>query len=231
MPELRDLETNILIKGALDLPDSASNKKVSDSVLASDVPLSFWGGIDPLNGVVIDKLHPLVGQCVTDKVLCIPSGRGSCTASQVLLELILNDKAPRAIILRDLDPLVCVGAIIAEEVFDMHNLTILQIPEYQCFLEAVRVDGDSTMRLSELQLLKPAKDESPSSSSSSSSHSNDSRLALTHQEHNWLDNAASEAERIALRVIYRYARITGTKDYVPVSKAHIASEVNSSVKE
>ena len=34
-----------------------------------------------------------------------------------MLELILNKKAPRAIILRDVDSILCTGAVIAEEFF------------------------------------------------------------------------------------------------------------------
>ena len=86
-------------------------------LLVSDVGLSFWGGIDPRTGIVIDASHPLAGQCVSHTILCLPSGRGSCTASQVLLELILNDLAPAAIVLRDPDGLVGVGAIVAQEIF------------------------------------------------------------------------------------------------------------------
>jgi predicted aconitase len=65
--------------------------------------------------------------------MVLPSGRGSCTASQVLLELILNHKSPKAIVLRDVDGLVCVGAIVAQEVFvgggnnDIHIPTILSL--------------------------------------------------------------------------------------------------------
>ena len=47
----------------------------------------------------------------------IPSGRGSCTGSQVVLEPILNGRGPRAIILRDIDTILCTGAIIAEDFF------------------------------------------------------------------------------------------------------------------
>jgi cis-L-3-hydroxyproline dehydratase len=67
---------------------------------------------------VIDASHPLARQCVSGTVLCLPSGRGSCTASQVLLELLLRHQAPAALILRDPDGLACVGAIIAQEIFD-----------------------------------------------------------------------------------------------------------------
>ncbi len=91
--------------------------KCTGDVLYSDVGLSFWGGIDPSNGMIIDQTHPLYGKCVTDKILCIPSGRGSCTGSQVMLELILNNVAPKAIQLRDADAILCTGCIVADEFF------------------------------------------------------------------------------------------------------------------
>ena len=75
-------------------------------VISSDVSLSFWGGIDEETGIVIDTTHPLHGVDISGSILCLPSGRGSCTASQVLLELILNEKAPKALVLRDRDGLV-----------------------------------------------------------------------------------------------------------------------------
>ena len=105
-------------------------------VLASDVGLSFWGGIDEKTGIVIDHSHPLYGQSVAGSILCLPSGRGSCTASQVMLELILNNKAPKALILRDRDGLVSVGALVARAIFpDSNVLDIIQIENYQTFLE------------------------------------------------------------------------------------------------
>ena len=68
----------------------ADGETVAGEVLYSDVGLSFWGGVCPESGTVIDARHPLAGQCITGKILCLPSGRGSCTGSQVVLELVLN---------------------------------------------------------------------------------------------------------------------------------------------
>ena len=94
-------------------------------VLYSDVPLSFWGGIDERTGIVIDASHPLCGKNVSNTILVLPSGRGSCTASQVLLELILNRNSPRALILRDRDGLVCVGALVARCVLGLEKSQLL----------------------------------------------------------------------------------------------------------
>jgi predicted aconitase with swiveling domain len=83
--------------------------------LVTDMPLSFWGGLDPNSGEVIDRRHPWSGQSVTNRVLALPHGRGSCSASGVMLEAVANGVGPAAIIVSRVDPIVGLGAILAEE--------------------------------------------------------------------------------------------------------------------
>ena len=59
----------------------------SGPVLASGEGLSFWGGVDPLTGIVIDAHHPLCGQSIAGKILVMPTTRGSCSGSGVMLDL------------------------------------------------------------------------------------------------------------------------------------------------
>ena len=82
------------------------------SLLHADLGLSFWGGVDPFSGEVIDRHHPLSGQSLAGRVLAIPSGRGSCTGSSVLLELILNGPAPAALVLAEPDEILTLGALV-----------------------------------------------------------------------------------------------------------------------
>src|SRR5260221_2364725 len=86
-------------------------------LLYADLGLSFWGGVDAFTGEVIDRHHPLSGQCITGKVLAIPSGRGSCTGSSVLLELILNGHAPAALVFAEDEAILTLGVMVAEEMF------------------------------------------------------------------------------------------------------------------
>lgn len=85
--------------------------------LAADVPLSFWGGFDPDTGIIIDRRHPLAGCHATGRVFVIPSGRGSCSGSGVLLEAIRNGTAPAAIITSRLDPIISLGCILGDELY------------------------------------------------------------------------------------------------------------------
>jgi hypothetical protein len=82
--------------------------------LVSEKPLSFLGGVDPSDGKITDKDHDLCGKCIKNKILCFPHGHGSTVGSYVLYSLAKKGLAPKAIINQTADPVVVVGAIIAD---------------------------------------------------------------------------------------------------------------------
>jgi len=82
-----------------------------------DEPLSFWGGMDPGTGRVIDRRHPQAGAELAGRVLLMPSGRGSSSSSSVLAEAIRAGTSPAAIVLLEPDPIVALGAVVARELY------------------------------------------------------------------------------------------------------------------
>ncbi|MDQ0391824.1 aconitase X swivel domain-containing protein [Labrys monachus] len=80
-------------------------------------PLSFWGGFDSADGRVIDRSHPAFGTAVAGRILAMPSGRGSSSASSVLAEAVRRGTAPAAILLAMPDPIIAVGAIVARRLY------------------------------------------------------------------------------------------------------------------
>jgi hypothetical protein len=82
--------------------------------LVSTKPISFLGEVDPADGKVTEKTHDLCGECIKDKVLCFPHGHGSTVGSYVLYSLAKKKLAPKAIVNQKADPVVVVGAIIAD---------------------------------------------------------------------------------------------------------------------
>ena len=86
-------------------------------VMALDEPLSFWGGLDPETGLIIDHHHPQVGQSVSGSILVMHAGRGSSSASSVLAEAIRLRTAPSAIVLREVDEIIVIGAVVADELY------------------------------------------------------------------------------------------------------------------
>ena len=90
---------------------------VEGEVLHLDEPLSFWGGLDAATGEVIDRHHPQSGLSVAGRVLVMRSGRGSSSASSVLLEAVRCGTAPAAIVMVEPDAIVALGAIVADELY------------------------------------------------------------------------------------------------------------------
>ncbi len=87
------------------------------TALVSREPLSFWGGVCPRTGEVIDRRHELSGASVVGKVFVFPTGRGSSTASAVLMQSIKAGVAPAAIINRSVDPILALGSIVSDELY------------------------------------------------------------------------------------------------------------------
>jgi predicted aconitase with swiveling domain len=91
--------------------------QATGTALVLEEPLSFWGGLDPATGELIDTHHPQRGASLTGRVLVMPSGRGSSSSSYVLAEAIRTGTAPAAIVLLEPDGIVALGAIIARELY------------------------------------------------------------------------------------------------------------------
>ena len=87
--------------------------KARGEALVSNSPISFLGGVNTETGVITDRGHALEGSSVAGKVLIFPVGKGSTSGSYLLYELTVNKRAPVAIINLRADPVVAIGAIIA----------------------------------------------------------------------------------------------------------------------
>ena len=94
-------------------------------------PLSLWGGLDPETGVIIDQRHPNLGDNAHGRVLVLPAGRGSSSASSILLEAVRLDKAPAAIITAEIDAILALGGAVAREMYDRAPpVIVLPRPDY-----------------------------------------------------------------------------------------------------
>lgn len=94
------------------LPGTASG-----DILHCNEGLSFWGGVDAASGLVIDAHHPWHGQSLAGRIVMMPTSRGSCTGSGVLLELVLNGHAPAALVFSGPEDVLTLGAMIADRLF------------------------------------------------------------------------------------------------------------------
>jgi predicted aconitase with swiveling domain len=90
------------------------NGKGEGEALVTAMPISFYGGVDPNTGVVIEKGHELQGQSVKGKILVFPQGKGSTVGSYTLYRMKKNGVAPAGMINKECETIVAVGAIISE---------------------------------------------------------------------------------------------------------------------
>jgi uncharacterized protein len=88
--------------------------KTEGEALVTSQPISFYGGVDPNNGIVLEKGHELQVQSVKGKILVFPQGKGSTVGSYTLYRMKKNGVAPAGMINKECETIVAVGAIISE---------------------------------------------------------------------------------------------------------------------
>jgi predicted aconitase with swiveling domain len=110
--------------------------KADGLALVTSQAISFFGGIDPDTGVVVEPGHELQGHSIAGKVLVFPTGKGSTVGSYTLYRLKHNGHAPLAILNAECETITAVGCIIAE-IACIDQLAIQEIPS-GCLLH---VDG------------------------------------------------------------------------------------------
>ncbi len=186
-------------------------------LLYADVGLSFWGGVEPFTGEVIDRHHPLSGQIISGRVLAIPSGRGSCTGSSVLLELILNGHAPAALVFERIEDILTLGVLIAEQMFG-HSIPVISLGASGfAALKTVpyaRIEGDT---LTCFDLPPPALPSQKTQAFDTAV----TRVVLTERDKACLDGADGKAAQVAMGIILRMAELQGATELLDITQAHI----------
>lgn len=100
-------------------------------ILVLDRGLSFWGGVDPKTGIILDVRHPQCGHSISGTILSIAEPIGSSSSSAVLLELIATGKAPAAIVLGRPDAILVVGCLVGREMnYACPPIVIDQLPNW-----------------------------------------------------------------------------------------------------
>ncbi|KAH7128808.1 hypothetical protein B0J11DRAFT_280208 [Dendryphion nanum] len=188
----------------------------SGELLVSDVALSFMGGVDPKSGLIIDHQHPLRGRSLGSKILAIPSGRGSCSGSGVILELLLEGNAPRALIFQATEEILTLGVLVARLLFDKSIPILLLDQEAFSTLK----DGNHAS-ISETEIRLEQTRASIELSPGISSMAIETRIQLTEFESQLLSGTNGPAARIAMEAIVQFAELQGTTSLVPVSRVHI----------
>lgn len=178
-------------------------------VLALTEGLSFWGGVDPATGRLIDAHHPDCGAGLAGRIVVMPTSRGSCTGSGVLLELALNSNAPAALIFREAEDVLTLGALVAGMLFDRPTPVLRLGPGDYAALAA-----EPTARITEDRL------EAGSLSLPLTPLAGD-RLTLTETDRAMLAGQEGRAVQIAMQILTTMAAAQGATALTDVTRAHI----------
>nr|WP_314090847.1 aconitase X [uncultured Shinella sp.] len=181
----------------------------SGPIIAAGEALSFWGGVDPATGRVIDVHHPLHGVTITGGILMMPSSRGSCTGSGVLLDLALTGRAPAALVFSEAEDVLTLGALIAAEMFGK-SLPVLRLSHeaYDALCRAKTATISNTAIEAD-DLVIPV---SPPATSA---------LELTENDRAMLDGRDGIAVQLALRITVAMAAQQGAEKLIDVVQGHI----------
>jgi uncharacterized protein len=133
-------------------PKIINCRKISKGISSGEVimtkdSLSFLGGVNPDTGEIIDSKHELFGKNIKNKILVIPSGKGSTVGSYVLYQMAKNLTAPLAVIALEAEPIIATGAIMAgipmvdhpeEDIFDLlYDGQIVEVNANEGFLKII----------------------------------------------------------------------------------------------
>jgi predicted aconitase with swiveling domain len=109
--------------------------------LVTHQTISGWGGVNAMQGSIIETRHELRGQSFKDKVLVFPGAKGSSGWSVVFHTTRLAGTAPKALIFNEMTTKVALGAVVMRvpSVTDLDRdpLSVIETGDW------VRVDGDA----------------------------------------------------------------------------------------
>jgi hypothetical protein len=115
--------------------------RAEGEALVTRETISGWGGVNPMQGTIIETRHELRGQSFKDKVLVFPGAKGSSGWSVTFHLARLAGTAPKAMIFNEMTNKVALGAVVMRvpSVTDLDTdpLDVIETGDW------VVVDGDS----------------------------------------------------------------------------------------
>ena len=182
---------------------------VEGDVVVCNEGLSFWGGVDPDTGVIIDIHHPNCGEQLSGKILLMPTSRGSCSGSGVLLQLAQNGNAPAALIFRENEDILTLGAMIAEKLFNK-KIAILRLkPNIYNLLSLQKYVKIDNLKLyfssTSITLFRPDL----------------TRIYLNDSDKKMLAGNYGKATKIAMEILCLMAASQNADKLIDVSRGHI----------
>lgn len=116
-------------------------------VLHLEEDLSFWGAVDPLTGIIIDRRHPQFEKKISGKIILIHRSIGSSSGSAILMETIYRGCGPAGIILGEPDQILTLGAVVAREM-GYGSIPVMQVnhEDFQHLHGRIRIESGAIIK-------------------------------------------------------------------------------------
>ncbi len=125
-------------------------------------PLNAWGGLDPSTGEIIHHSHPQRGQSLAGRVLVMQESRGSGTNAQVFAQAWANGCGPRAVVLATADFVLCVGAVVSQELYAVQcPVVVLDAADYNAIAEGDAIVVHAHQGHAEVTVISGAAEPAP----------------------------------------------------------------------
>ena len=178
-------------------------------VLTCQEGLSFWGGVDPDTGVIIDAHHSDYRVSLAGRIVLMPTSRGSCSGSGVLLQLARNGSAPAALVFREAEDILTLGAMIAARLFGRPVAVLGLAPTvYDALSKADVAEIKNDMLSFSNQSILLSRPDTQG-------------LRLSKTDQNLLAGYNGPAQKIAMEILCLMAAAQGAHELIDVSRAHI----------
>ena len=82
--------------------------------LVSTDSVSFYGGVDPVTGIITEPGHSCAGENITGKIFVFPTGKGSTVGSYSIYRMAKLGTAPAAIINVETEAILATGCVISD---------------------------------------------------------------------------------------------------------------------
>lgn len=118
---------------------------VEGEALVSKESLVWSHGVDPQTGNIDDVRVSVCGECVRDKILIYPLGKGSTSGATWMLEAVRCGNGPKAIVNCETELIIVAGAVLSGAIYGREIPVVDRLsPEPLQVIETgdwVRVDG------------------------------------------------------------------------------------------
>ncbi len=177
-------------------------------ILVCEEGLSFWGGVNAETGVIQDALHPQCGEALAGRIVMMPTSRGSCSGGGVLLSLAMIGRGPAALVFREDEEILTLGAIVAARMFDLKIAVLRLSPQ----------DYDALSGEVSATIQGHCVKAGPLSLTLASPGAN---LTLSDHDEAMLTGGEGPAIQLAMEIMTDMARASGAVRLIDVTRAHI----------